>query len=63
MAQQVAVRNLRRGDQISTGEVVENVWADSRTRKGYRSVLLREVDGTRRQTEWNASTRVSVHNR
>lgn len=63
MTQQVAVRNLRRGDQIASGEVVENTWADSRTRKGYRSVLLREADGSRRQTEWNASTVVSVHNR
>lgn len=56
-----AVRSLLIGDVLSgTGETVVNAYADSKTRKGYRDVILKSKKGTLRRSQWNASTKVGV---
>jgi hypothetical protein len=56
-----SVRHLLIGDVLAgTGETVVNAYADSKTRKGYRDVILKSKKNTLRRAQWNASTKVGV---
>lgn len=58
-ATRTAVRNLRKGDVTTSGYTVVNSYADTKTRKGYRTVILEGANGLRK-AEWNASTTLTV---
>lgn len=52
---------LKSGDVLaSTGATIVRIYADSQTRRGYRTVELRSPDGSMRKSEWNISTQVQI---
>lgn len=59
----VTVRNLFRGDVLTSGEIVRNVWSDSKTPKGKRDLVIESKDGKRTKRTWNANTAIAVANR
>lgn len=58
-ATKTAVRNLRVGSVVTSGEKVLANQQGVRTRKGYRDVLLQDpITKKTRWSQWNASTQV-----
>ena len=55
-----AVRNLRQGDVTTSGYTIVNVYADTKTRKGYKTVVVKGQNGSLSKREWNASTNLTV---
>lgn len=60
---QVTVRNLFRGDVLLSGEIVQNVWWNSKTPTGKRDLTLKTPEGESIRATWNANTRIHITNR
>jgi len=64
MKTKVQVRDLRKGDQLSSGQtILEDPSAISSTPAGYMDIKVQYPNKKERWQIWNKSTKVSITNR